>query len=125
MTGRAIRPETGPRSGDPATGGDPLAASIVIPAHDEEAVIGRLLDSLAGGLDGARLDVVVACNGCTDRTAEIAVIGDDVWFGTGAVVVAGVTVGDGVVVAAGSVVTADVAPGVVVGGVPAKVIRPR
>ena len=55
--------------GDIAAGS---AASVVIPAHNEEAVIGRLLTSLTEGLDGATLDVVVACNGCTDRTAEIA-----------------------------------------------------
>jgi glycosyltransferase involved in cell wall biosynthesis len=49
-----------------------IAASVVVPAHNEEAVIGRLLASIADGLDGARVDVVVACNGCTDRTAEVA-----------------------------------------------------
>lgn len=44
--------------------------SIVIPAHDEEAVIGRLLGSLH---DRAPDDeVIVVCDGCTDRTAEIA-----------------------------------------------------
>jgi hypothetical protein len=53
------------------------------------------------------------------------VIGDDVWFGTGAIVLAGVTIGDGTVVAAGSVVTGDLPPGVIAGGVPAKVIRTR
>ena len=47
-------------------------ASVVIPAHDEQAVIGRLLTSLTEGLGGASLEVVVACNGCTDRTADIA-----------------------------------------------------
>ena len=50
------------------------------------------------------------------------VIGRDVWLGTRAVVTAGVTVGDGAIVAAGAVVTRDVAPGAIVGGVPAKVI---
>jgi len=64
--------QTGPRPGDDVLGAARPAASIVVPAHDEQAVIGRLLDSLAEGLDGARLDVVVACNGCTDRTADIA-----------------------------------------------------
>lgn len=52
-------------------------------------------------------------------------IGHDVWIGTGAKIMAGVTVGTGAVLAAGSVVTRDVAPYEVVAGVPAKVIRMR
>ena len=50
-------------------------------------------------------------------------IGRRVWLGHGAVVLKGVTVGDGAVVAAGAVVTTDVVPGAVVGGVPARPIR--
>ncbi len=46
--------------------------SVVIPAHDEAAGIGRLLDALRPGIDSGQLDVVVVPNGCTDRTAEIA-----------------------------------------------------
>jgi N-acetylglucosaminyl-diphospho-decaprenol L-rhamnosyltransferase len=52
-------------------------------------------------------------------------IGDDVWLGTGVIVLAGVTIGSGTVVAAGSVVTRDLPPGVVAGGVPAKALRER
>ena len=51
------------------------------------------------------------------------VIEDDVWIGAGAIVLPGVTVGRGAVVAAGAVVTADVPPFTVVGGVPAKTIK--
>ncbi|MBY8880039.1 glycosyltransferase [Actinacidiphila acidipaludis] len=43
--------------------------SIVIPAHNEERVIGRLLDALSAG---SGLDIVVVCNGCTDGTARAA-----------------------------------------------------
>lgn len=47
-------------------------ASVVIPAHDESASIGRTLRALHVGLDGHELDVVVVCNGCSDDTAEVA-----------------------------------------------------
>ena len=50
-------------------------------------------------------------------------IGNDVWFGANVTVLPGVTIGDGAVVAAGAVVTKDVEPNTVVGGVPAKLIR--
>ena len=52
-------------------------------------------------------------------------IGNDVWIGTDAVIMQGVTVGDGVVVAAGALVTKDVPPYAIVGGVPARVIKYR
>jgi acetyltransferase-like isoleucine patch superfamily enzyme len=56
-------------------------------------------------------------------TAQGITIADDVWIGSGAIVTDGVHVGAGAVVAAGAVVTRDVPPHTVVGGVPAKVIR--
>jgi acetyltransferase-like isoleucine patch superfamily enzyme len=56
-------------------------------------------------------------------TAEGVVIEDDVWIGSGAVILDGVRVGRGAVVAAGAVVNKDVPPHVVVGGVPAKIIK--
>ena len=50
-------------------------------------------------------------------------IGQNVWIGANATVLAGVTIGDNAVVAAGSVVTKDVPANVVVAGTPARVIR--
>lgn len=52
-------------------------------------------------------------------------IGRDVWIGANAVVLGGVTIGDGAVIAAGSVVARDVAPGFVVAGNPAVVVKKR
>jgi len=46
--------------------------SVLIAAHDEEAVIGRTLDTLLAGAAPGELDVVVAANGCHDRTVEVA-----------------------------------------------------
>jgi acetyltransferase-like isoleucine patch superfamily enzyme len=48
---------------------------------------------------------------------------DEAWLGAGAIITHGVTIGRGAVVAAGAVVTQDVAPMTLVGGVPAKFIR--
>ncbi|TAM97761.1 MAG: CatB-related O-acetyltransferase [Chitinophagaceae bacterium] len=53
------------------------------------------------------------------------IIEDDVWLGTGAIILKGVTIGRGSVIAAGALVTKDVPPYSIVGGVPAKVIKMR
>jgi len=53
------------------------------------------------------------------------VIEDDVWIGFGAVILPGVTIGRGSIVGASAVVTKDVAPCSIVGGVPARLIRKR
>lgn len=53
------------------------------------------------------------------------VIGNDVWIGYEAVIMSGVQIGDGAIIGARAVVTKDVAPYTIVGGVPAKPIRKR
>ena len=59
-----------------------------------------------------------------DNKGDI-VIGNDVWIGYEAVIMAGVTIGDGCIIGTRAVVTKDVPPYTIVGGVPAKIIRKR
>ena len=59
-----------------------------------------------------------------DNKGDI-VIGNDVWIGYEAVILSGVTIGDGAIVGARAVVTKDVPPYTIVGGVPARSIRRR
>ncbi len=57
--------------------------------------------------------------------ARAITIGREVWIGRGAAILAGVTIGDKATVGANAVVTHDVAPGVIVGGVPARPLASR
>jgi len=59
------------------------------------------------------------------ETGKPVTLGNDVWIGRGALVKGGVAIGDGAIVAAHAVVTKDVPPYAIVGGVPAKVLRYR
>ena len=59
-----------------------------------------------------------------DNKGDI-VVGNDVWIGYEAVILAGVRIGDGAVIGARSVVTRDVPPYAIVGGAPARLIRKR
>lgn len=53
------------------------------------------------------------------------IVGNDVWIGAGVIILNGITIGDGAIIAAGAVVTKDVAPYSIVGGIPAKTLRMR
>ena len=59
-----------------------------------------------------------------DNKGDITV-GSDVWIGYEAVILAGVTIGSGAIIGARALVTRDVPPYAIVGGVPAKLIRKR
>ena len=70
-----------------------------------------------------RTDVPMMKQGFEDE--KPVYIGDDVWIGDRVIILPGVHIGNGCIIAAGSVVTKDVAPYTVVGGVPAHFIKER
>jgi phosphonate metabolism protein (transferase hexapeptide repeat family) len=59
------------------------------------------------------------------RVSRMTTIGHDTWIGHGAIIMPGLTVGNGVIIGSGAVVTKDVEPWTVVGGVPARTIGRR
>jgi len=61
--------------------------------------------------------------GSTKPVTSPIIIGDNVWIGINATILKGVTVGEGAVIAANSLVNKDVPPHVLVGGVPAKILK--
>ena len=87
-------------------------------------------NGVATGFTLSQMNVVIATLNhdlAPERRADLhpapVTLGEKVWIGSNATVLAGVGIGDAAVVAAGAVVTRDVPPRTVVGGVPAKVIR--
>ena len=65
------------------------------------------------------------CNWPNDDILSPAIIGNDVWIGSNAIILQGCRIGDGAIIAAGAVVVKDVEPFTIVGGVPAKKIKDR
>ena len=71
----------------------------------------------------SRIDIPMMHQGFDEERP--VVIGNDVWIGDRVIILSGVHVGEGSILAAGSVVTKDVPPYSIVGGVPAKIIKNR
>ena len=75
-------------------------------------------------IPGRYMDTITDDEKHPDDDQDVVFKGDN-WIGVGSIILKGVTIGEGAIVAAGSVVTKDVPPYTVVGGVPAKVIHER
>ena len=75
-------------------------------------------------IPGKNMDEITEAEKLPEDDQDIVFEGDN-WIGVGSIILKGVTIGKGAVVAAGSVVTKNVAPYSIVGGVPAKFIKMR
>ena len=97
-----------------------IGRRITIGRHCLIAGQARLYDSDGHSTDpGARLAGLPP----PEETVKPIVVNDNVWVGTGALILKGVTIGEGSVVAACAVVTRDIPPGVLVAGNPARIVR--
>lgn len=100
-----------------------IAVGSRVEIGDNVRIAGR---ALLAGYPGHPIDAKDRAAGLpeTDEQVGEIVLESDVWLATGVSVMAGVCIGRGTIVAAGSVVTKNLPPFVLAGGVPAKVIRP-
>lgn len=99
-----------------------IAVGTKVVLGDNVRIAGR---AFLAGYPGHPLNAQDRAAGLPDTEDQIGdiILEDDVWLGTDVTITAGVRIGRGTVVAAGSVVTRDLPPGVLAGGVPALVIR--
>ncbi len=90
--------------------------------EDNVRLAGRVF---LAGYPGHPVDAKERAEGLPDHEYQVGdiILKRDVWLATGVSVMPGVTIGEGTIVAAGSIVTHDLPPGVLAGGIPAKVIK--
>lgn len=87
-----------------------------------DVLIASFVSMIATNHNFSHANIPIRLQGLTDAAITI---GNDVWIGTKAIILSGVTVGTGSIIGAGAVVTKDVPEYSIVGGVPATVIRHR
>ena len=102
--------------------------NVMIAASQGEISIGDNVligpNSVLRAADHEFKDIEVPIRRQGHRSGKI-ILENNVWLGAGVIVTTNVTIGEGSIVAAGAVVTKDIPPFVIVGGVPAKVIKKR
>ncbi len=102
--------------------------NAVLYAHDNSSIKIGDYTAIGPGVMIFTVNHDTRVTGCKFADAHIegdVIVGRNVWIGAGAILLPGIRIGEGAVVAAGSVVSRDVEPFSVVGGVPAAFISPR
>lgn len=90
----------------------------------DNVMMGPEVVILSSGHAHSRTDIPMNQQGFIAPTRP-TIIGNDVWIGTRVIILQGVQIGDGCIIGAGAVVTKDIPPYSVAGGVPARVIKSR
>lgn len=96
-----------------------VRGSVVI---GNNVIFGPNVSIFSENHDFSNAELPVSLQGVTRRGVKVE---DGVWIGTRAVILDGVTIGKNSIIAAGSIVTKDVPPYTIVGGIPAKIIKNR
>lgn len=96
---------------------DSSAKAVKLSIGDRVSVAPRVIVILVSGANKSKLSSIIPWKVGSVEFCE------DCWIGTGAIIYPGITIGVGAIVTAGSVVTKDVAPFTIVGGMPAKIIK--
>lgn len=99
-----------------------ISVGTLVEIQDHVRLAGRVF---LAGFPGHPMDASLRREGAadTDEQAQAIILQQDVWVGTGATILAGVTVGKGSIIGAGAVVTKSVPPFSLVAGNPAKVVK--
>lgn len=104
-----------------------LALDVIITTNGEVSIGNRVLVGYRVQILSQNHNIPINRDrifGAGHTKAKVTIC-DDVWIGANSIILPGVTIGEGAIVAAGSIVTKDVPPFSIVGGVPAKIIKNR
>lgn len=103
-----------------------LGINSVIQRHvtiGNDVMMGRDVIIMTNSHETSNVLIPIRLQGAKD--VRPVIIGNDIWIGSRVIILPGVNIGDGSIIGAGAVVTRDIEPYSVVGGVPAKLIQKR
>lgn len=103
-----------------------LGINAVIQRHitiGNDVMMGRDVIIMTNSHETSSVSILMRLQGARD--VRPVIIGNDIWIGSRVIILPGVKIGDGSIIGAGSVVTRDIEPYSVVGGVPARLIKKR
>lgn len=102
-----------------------ISCSKMVTIGDNSLIASNVLivDNAHGSYSGLNQSSPLDAPNKREISSSPVIIGSNVWIGQGAVIQQGVSIGDGAIIAANTVVTKDVTPNTIVGGIPARTLK--